>query len=194
MILGILFLLGGAACTLMAFRRLRGMRDPGWVQSEDTRLVISPAQGQDEPRVTLWRGDGIAFGPCWATWDPPQGMKVVSAPLPGSGSYRVAAAVDLGADDPLGTGDARLANLLRDALGSQALVLLPSAGDRPVLLHGTTLNARGSATGIGVEEAHLAALVAMLGDPVGLRVDVVRRRVQRGGWGSAQDQRQRGRN
>lgn len=193
MILGILFLLGGAALLVMAFLRLRAARDPDWVRSGATRLVIAPAAGQDEPRVALWRGDRVVFGPYRAAWDVPRNMGSLPAPLSGSGEYRVAGAVDLGAEDALGTGDPGLAKVLRNALGTSALVLVPVSGDRPVLLHGTARGARGSAGGIGIEQSHLDALIGRLGDPTGLRVEVVRRRVQRAGWGGAQEQRQRGR-
>ncbi|MEO3470434.1 hypothetical protein AAFN86_01115 [Roseomonas sp. CAU 1739] len=193
MILGILFLLGGAACLAMALRSLRAMRDPDWVRADQTCLVISPVQGQDEPRIMLRRGEGVAFGPYWATWDPPKAMAGLPAPVTGSGRYRVAALLDLGTEDPLGTGDARLAAMLRKALGARALLLQPEDGQRPVLLHGGVRGAAGSAGGIGIESAHLDALLGMLGDPAGLRVEVVRRRVQRAGWGGAQGQRQRAR-
>lgn len=193
MILGILFLLGGSALVVLAFQRLRGVSDPEWVRSESTRLVIAPASGQDEPRVTLWRGDAAVFGPCWATWDLPAGMSSAIAPLSEGGEYRVAGAVDLAGEDALGTGDPRLSRTLRTALGTSALVLAPTSGRRAVLLHATARGARGSAAGIGIEQGRLDALIGLLGDPTGLRVEVVRRRVQRGGWGGAQDRRQRGR-
>ena len=105
MILGVLFLLGGVASVVMAFGRLRAARDPNWVRSDATRLVIAPLPGRDEARVALWRGDRVAFGPCSASWDPPRRMSGVPAPIVGSGEYRVVAAVDLGAEDALGTGD-----------------------------------------------------------------------------------------
>ncbi|MBR0670436.1 hypothetical protein [Neoroseomonas soli] len=193
MILGILFLLGGAAFFVMALRHLRAAGDPNWVRSGTTRLVVGPVAGQDEPRVALWRGDGVAFGPCRSTWDPTPAMGGVPTPVSGSGEYRVAGAVDLSAEDALGTGDVRLAKTLRRELGSSALLLLPITGDRPVLLHGTVRGARGSAGGIGIEQGQLDALIGILGDPAGLRVEVVRRRVQRAGWGGAQDKRHRGR-
>ena len=117
----------------------------------------------------------------------------VPAPVSGSATFQVAGAVDLSAKIAPASGDAGIPEALRGAFGSQALVLMPVGGDRPVLLHGTARGARGSAGGIGIEEAHLAALIAMLGDPTGLRVEVVRRRVQRAGWGGVQGQRQRGR-
>ena len=193
MILGILFLLGGGACLVLAIRRLRAAKDPDWVRAEGTRLRIEPAAGQDAPRITLWRGDGIAFGPHPAVWDPPPAMRGLPAPLSGSGAYRVACVLDLGGADAFGTGDAALAAALRNALGTGALLLAPEAGDRPVLLHAMAGSAQGSAGGIGIGQGQFDALLALLGDPAGLRVEVVRRRVQRAGWGGAQDQRQRGR-
>jgi hypothetical protein len=120
-------------------------------------------------------------------------MTAVPAPVRGSGSYRVLAAVDLSGEDALGTGDARLARMLAGALGRSALILAPEEGDRPILLHGTTRGARGSAAGIGVEQAHLDRLIELVGDPVGLRVEIERRRVQRAGWGGAQAHRHRAR-
>lgn len=191
MILGILLLLGGGAFLVLAYRRLRAARDPNWVRAEATRLRIGPMPGQDEPRLALWRGDRLAFGPVPVAWDPPEGMAALPAPATGSGTYRVMGAVDLAGDDAFGTGDPRLAQTLRGALGTGALLLAPEGGDRPVLLHGTGRNAGGSAAGFGIKQAQLDALLAALGDPAGLRVEVVRRRVQRSGWGGAQGQRRR---
>jgi hypothetical protein len=193
MILGFLFVAGAVGLVLMAVRELRVARRGDWVRAEGTRLVIGPMPGQDEPRMTLQRDRRVAFGPYWATWDPPAGMTAVPAPVRGSGSYRVLAAVDLSGEDALGTGDARLARTLAGALGRSALILAPEEGDRPILLHGTTRGARGSAAGIGVEQAHLDRLIELVGDPVGLRVEIERRRVQRAGWGGAQAHRHRAR-
>jgi hypothetical protein len=193
MILGFLFVAGAVGLVLMAVRELRVARRGDWVRAEGTRLVIGPMPGQDEPRMTLQRDRSVAFGPYWATWDPPAGMTAVPAPVRGSGSYRVLAAVDLSGEDALGTGDARLARMLAGALGRSALILAPEEGDRPILLHGTTRGARGSAAGIGVEQAHLDRLIELVGDPVGLRVEIERRRVQRAGWGGAQAHRHRAR-
>lgn len=193
MILGILFVAGAVGLVLMAVRELRVARRGDWVRAEGTRLVIGPLPGQDEPRMTLQRDRSLAFGPYWATWDPPAGMTAVPAPVRGSGSYRVLAAVDLSGEDAFGTGDARLARTLAGALGRSALILAPEQGDRPILLHGTSRGARGSAAGIGVEQAHLDRLIELVGDPVGLRVEIERRRVQRAGWGGAQAQRHRAR-
>lgn len=193
MILGILLLLGGATFLVLAFRRLRAARDPDWVRAEATCLRVGPMPGQDEPRLALWRGDRLAFGPVPVAWDPPEAMAALPAPVTGSGAYRVMGAVDLAGDDAFGTGDPRLAQTLRGALGTSAMLLVPEGGDRPVLLHGTQRGARGSAGGIGIEQVQLDALLTALGDPAGLRVEVVRRRVQRAGWGGAQGERRRGR-
>jgi hypothetical protein len=176
-ILGILLLLGGIACLVAGFRRLR--RPQGG--DAPPRLVIAPAQGSDEPRILLRRGDGIAFGPHPARWDPARSMAT-------SGTWRVIAALDLAGKDALGTGDAALAGRLGDALGRRALVLEPLSGGRPLLLH-----AGGSAGGIGIAPRHLDGLLAMLGNPAGLEVELVRRRVRRAGWGAAQGHRRRGR-
>ncbi|MBR0678755.1 hypothetical protein GXW77_21515, partial [Roseomonas alkaliterrae] len=189
MILGFLFVAGAVGLVLMAVRELRAARRGDWVRAEGTRLVIGPLPGQDEPRMTLQRDRSVAFGPYWATWDPPAGMTAVPAPVRGSGSYRVLAAVDLSGEDAFGTGDARLARTLAGALGRSALILAPEQGDSPILLHGTTRGARGSAAGIGVEQAQLDRLIELVGDPVGLRVEIERRRVQRAGWGGAQAHR-----
>lgn len=193
MILGVIFLLGGAAMIAMAVRRLRSARNPNSPGADVLHLLVAPLPGQNEPRVTLRRGDGIVLGPYRANWDPPRGMDGVPAPISGSGQFQVAAAVDLGAEDALGLGEPRLAKLLRESLGSSALILTPVNGDRPVLLHGGPRGARGSVAGIGMEQVNLDALIDAVGDPVGLRVDVQRRRVQRMGWGGAQGQRQRSR-
>ncbi|MBB5691264.1 hypothetical protein FHS88_003417 [Roseomonas alkaliterrae] len=193
MILGFLFVAGAVGLVLMAVRELRAARRGDWVRAEGTRLVIGPLPGQDEPRMTLQRDRSVAFGPYWATWDPPAGMTAVPAPVRGSGSYRVLAAVDLSGEDAFGTGDARLARTLAGALGRSALILAPEQGDSPILLHGTTRGARGSAAGIGVEQAQLDRLIELVGDPVGLRVEIERRRVQRAGWGGAQAHRHRAR-
>lgn len=193
MTLGILLLLGGGAFLVLAFRRLRAARDPGWVRAETTRLRIDPMPGQDTPRLALWRGDRVAFGPVPVAWDPPEAMAALPAPVTGSGTYRVMGAVDLRGEDAFGAGDARLAQALRTALGTGALILMPDGGDRAVLLHGTGRAARASAGGIGIEQAQLDGLLATVGDPAGLRVEVVRRRVQRAGWGGAQGQRRRAR-
>lgn len=193
MIIGSLFLLGGAALILLGFRMLRALHNPGLGRTKGVRLVISTGGGQDAPQVALWRGADVVFGPCRATWDPPQSMRDVPAPTPQSGVYRVLAAVDLSAEDAFGTDDPRLAGTLREGFGTSALLLEPVSGDRPVLLHGTGRNARSSAGGVGIEQAQLDKLIRMLGDPAGLRVEVVRRRVQRAGWGGAQGQRHRAR-
>lgn len=193
MILGILLLLLGIVFFFLAWRRLRVTTDPDWVRADGTRLVIESAAGQDTPRATLWRNGGVAFGPCAVSWDPPKAMRELPTPTIGSATYRVSAAVDLGAEDAFNTGDPALARVLRESLGSRALVLVPPDGERPVLLHGLPRQARLSAGGIGIGEDRLAALLALLGNPAGLRVEVKRRRVQRAGWGQAQEQRRRGR-
>lgn len=193
MILGFIFLLGGAAMIVLALRWLRAATDPGGPGAAVLHLVVAPPPGQNEPRVTLRRGDGIVLGPYRASWDPPKGMEGVPAPVSGSGRFQVVGAVDLRAEDALGTGDPRLAKLLRDGLGASALVLAPLDGDRPLLLHGGPRGRRGSLAGIGMEQVQLDALIDTLGDASGLRVEVQRRRVQRMGWGGAQGQRQRSR-
>lgn len=191
MILGILLLLGGGLVFVFAFRNLRAAQDPDWVRRAETRLVISTVPGSDRPQVALWRGNGIAFGPAPASWDPPAGMK--HAPVTGSGDYQVSAAIDLSGEDVFGTRDARLAAMLRGAVGPTALLLAPRDGDRPLLLHGTPAPAAGSAVGIAMDQTRLEALLALTGDPAGLRVQLLRRRVQRAGWGGAQGQRHRSR-
>lgn len=192
MILGILLMLGAVALFVLAFRRLRAARDPAWVRAAATRLVIAPAAGASEPELALRHGETVAFGPVRASWDAPPSMSAVPAPVTGSGEYRVAAALDLSAEDAFGTGNARLAKLLREAIGPAALLLTSETAERPALLHGAP-RARGSVVGVAIAPESLDGLTALLGDPAGLRVQVVRRRVQRAGWGTAQGQRHRGR-
>lgn len=179
MILGILLLMGGGTFLILAFMRLRGANA---AQADTPRLVIGPMAGRDDARIMLLGGGGIIFGPHPARWDAARSMTA-------GGKWRVATAVDLSGEvDALAAGDARLAATLRGGVGPRAMVLEPLTGGRPVLLH-----TGGSAGGVGIAPAHLDALFALLGNPAGLEVELVRRNVQRAGWGSAQGQRRRAR-
>jgi len=190
---GLLFLLGGAALILLAWRQTAGARGGTLATAEGTRLLVTTTPGAEVPQLTLERRGAALFGPVPAAWDPPRDMAGLPAPVAGGGAYRAVAAVDLSGEDPLGTGDARVAQMLRRAFGGTALVLAPETGDRPILLHGVAAVGDGSAGGIGIGQARLDALLALLGKPEGLRVEVVRRRVVRQGWGPQQQQRQRAR-
>ena len=178
MILGILFLIGAAALVFLAWRQLRALRSGDWVREGDTRILVSGAAGQ-EPRLVLEARGAAVFGPVPATWDPPRGMTGVPPPVSRSGTYRVLGLVRLDGKDALGAGD--------------ALVLAAEDGGRPILLQGLAATGSGSAGGIGIGKTRLTQLLAVVGDPAGLRVEVVRRRVTRGGWGPQQERRHRGR-
>lgn len=191
MILGLLFLLGAGALFFLAWRQLRRARAGGWTKAEGTRLLVTLLPGREAPSLMLESGGATLFGPVAAAWDPPRGMAGVPAPVVGSATYRVLAVADLGAEDALATGDARLARSLRDAFGGTAMVLAPETTDRPILLHGQPPRATGSAGGVGIEQARLDGLLAVVGDAQGLRVEIVRRRLQRGGWGTQKAVRQR---
>lgn len=193
MILGILFLLGGGALILFGWRQIAGARSGAWVTAEGTRILVTTAPGAEVPRLSLESRGATLFGPVPAAWDPPRGMAAVPAPVTGSAAYRVGALVDLSGEDALGTGDPRLAKMLRGAFGGTALVLAPEAGDRPVLLQGLSAVADGSAGGIGIGQTRLEGLLGLVGKPEGLRVEVVRRRLVRRGWGPQQARRHRAR-
>lgn len=193
MILGILFLLAGGALILLVWRRLGGARSGAWVTAEGTRILVAAPPGAEVPQLSLESGGATLFGPVPAAWDPPRGMAGVPAPVTGSGAYRVSALADLSGEDALGAGDARVAGMLRGAFGGTALVLAPETGDRPILLQGLPAVADGSAGGIGIGQTRLEGLLRLLGRPEGLRVEVVRRRVVRRGWGPQQARRHRAR-
>ena len=60
-----------------------------------------------------------------------------------------------------------------------------------MLLHAVTSDADGAPGGIALQRARFDALVARIGDPAGLEVEVIRRRVQRAGWGGERARRRR---
>jgi hypothetical protein len=60
-----------------------------------------------------------------------------------------------------------------------------------MLLHGVGSQADGSIGGLSLPQARYDDLVARLGDPKGLALDVIRRRIQRAGWGGERAQRRR---
>jgi hypothetical protein len=64
-------------------------------------------------------------------------------------------------------------------------------GAAPMLLHGVTDPADGSIGGISLNAARFGELVARIGNPEGLAVEVLRRRIQRAGWGGERAQRRR---
>ena len=178
MILGILFLAGAAALVFLAWRQLSALRSGDWVKAGDARILVTGTAGE-EPRLTLEARGAAVFGPVPATWDPPRGMTGVPPPVSRSGTYRVLGLVRLDGKDAPGAGD--------------ALVLGAEDGGRPILLQGLPAIGDGSAGGIGIGKTRLAQLLDLVGDPAGVRVEVVRRRVTRGGWGPQQERRHRGR-
>jgi hypothetical protein len=195
MSIAILFLLCAAGLLWLAWRRLRSLRSGDWVRADGTRLRIATEPGKDKARLTLERGGAVVFGPVPAEWNPPAPVARLLADAPGPepvslarpGGYRVIGSVDLAGEDPLGAGDAALTLALHDACGHTALVLAPAGGaGTPLLLHGLPQKAGGSAGGIGVEQSKLDALLQATGDPQGMLVEVERRRIRRGGWGTRQ--------
>lgn len=202
MILGLLLLAGGVALIVLAWRSVRGASGGDWVRAPETRLTVETDPGAEAPRLTLTGSGGSLFGPVAADWAPPRALAAAlgnpeQAPrrLGGTvatGAWRVAAAVDLGAPDALGSGTPALDEAIRKAVGRTAMVLVRVGGDAaPVLLHGRDGRTEGSIGGIAVEHARLATLQSRLGDPTGLKVEVVRRRIQRAGWGTERAQRRR---
>jgi len=202
MILGLLFLTGGVALLVLAWRAVRIASEGDSARAEGTRLTVESESGGETPRLTLIRNGGTAFGPVAADWTPPDAAAAALGnpeATPGrlggavrTGAWRVAAAVDLGAPDALGSGAPGLDEALRKAIGRTALVLERVGDDGPpALLHGKGGRSEGSIGGIAIEHARLAALLARLGDPTGLKVDVLRRRIQRAGWGTERAQRRR---
>ncbi|MBP0466476.1 hypothetical protein J5Y09_21285 [Roseomonas sp. PWR1] len=195
MSIAILFLLCAVGLLWLAWRRLRGVRSGDWVRAEGTRLRVAAAPGTEKALVSLERGGAVVFGPVPAEWDPPAPVARLLADAPGPepvalarpGGYRVLGTVDLAGDDPFGAGDAGLTAALHEACGHTALVLAPAGGTGlPLLLHGLPQAARGSAGGIGVEQSKLDALLQATGDPQGMLVEIERRRIRRGGWGTRQ--------
>jgi hypothetical protein len=109
-----------------------------------------------------------------------------------TGRWRVAALLDLAAPDTFGTGDAALERRLAESLGGSAMLLeRVDGGAAPMLLHGVGSQTDGSIGGLSLPQARYDDLVARLGDPKGLALDVIRRRIQRAGWGGERAQRRR---
>ena len=202
MILAILFLLGAGVLVILAWRALRLARGGDWVRAADTRLVLETAPGDDRPGLRLESGGALRFGPIAAPWAPPAALSRTfgnAEATPGRlggmmlpGAYRAVALVDLAGPDLLGSGAPTLDEPLRRALGSSAMLFERVDGDAPpLLLHGADGRTGGSIGGISLPVARFTELTAMLGNPVGLRLEVVRRRIQRAGWGSERAQRRR---
>lgn len=195
MSVAILFLLCAAGLLWLAWRQTRALTTGEWVRAAGTRLRVGTPPGREAALVSLERGGTVVHGPLPAEWDPPPSVARMMLDAAGSdpavlargGAYRVLGAVDLAGDDPLGTGDAALTAALHDAFGHTAIVLVPEGRDGPpVLLHGLPKTARGSAGGVGVEQSRLDTLLQVTGDPAGMLVEIERRRIRRGGWGTRQ--------
>lgn len=201
MILSILFLLGAVVLVLLAWRSLRAARGGGAQSGAPLRLVVELARGDDRPGLRLERGDAVLFGPIAAPWSPPAALsqalgnaeatpgRLGGAMLPGT--YRVVALVDLSGTDVLASGAAALDKPLREALGASALLLEAVEGGAPLLLHGADGRAGGSIGGVCLPVARFTELVGMVGSAPGLSVDIVRRRIQRAGWGGERAHRRR---
>jgi len=202
MILGILFLVGAAVLAVLAWRGLRRASGGDWVRAQGTRIVVEVPPGQEPPRLRLESGGAVLFGPAAARWAPSGGVsQALGNPgaAPGrlggaaaTGTWRVVAMVDLGAPGVVGSGDAALDARLAEGLGGPAMVLEREGGGAPpMLLHGVSNHSKGSIGGMALGTAQFGELVARIGDPTGLVVDVVRRRIQRDGWGGERAQRRR---
>ncbi|MBR0681386.1 hypothetical protein GXW74_12895 [Roseomonas eburnea] len=200
MMLAVLFLLAGLAMPVLAWRVLRRADRPGGGGASPRLLVTVPA-GEETPRLTVQRGDAVVFGPVRAEWSAPPAMARLlgnpdrEAGRPGSpvatGTYRVLGVADTAAALP-GSGDAALDDRLRQAIGPTAMVLAPVADGAPILLHGLVAKEKGSAGGIAIPPSALDRLLGVLGDAQGIEVEVVRRRIQRSGWGVGGSRRRRG--
>lgn len=201
MILAILFIAGGLAMAWLAWRAIASARDGDWVRSPGTRLVIEAAPRQDKPELRLVSGDAILFGPTAADWAPvPDLSRALGNPeaVPGRaggavmpGTYRVLALLDLTAPDAIASGITALDPVLRRQWGDRALLLAPDAGGRPPILLHARRNGGSGPGGIAVAPGTIEALTARIGDPAGLAVEVIRRRIRRDGWGQARASRHR---
>lgn len=201
MILSILFLLGAVGLLVLAWRSLRQASGDDGQSGGETRLVVEMARGDDRPGLRLERGDTVMFGPIAVFWAPPAALakalgnaeatpgRLGGAPPPGT--YRVAALVDLSGSDVLGSGAVALDEPMRQALGASALLLEPVDGGAPLLLHGANGKAGGSLGGLSLPVARFADLIGMIGNASGLQMEIVRRRIQRAGWGSERAHRRR---
>jgi len=202
MILGILFLIGAAVLAILAWRGLRLASGGDWVRAEGTQIVVETAPGQAAPRLRLESGGAVMFGPVAAEWAPrsavsqalgnPEATPGRAGGAAATGMWRVVAAVDLLAPDAIGSGDAALDRRLAESLGGSAMVLQRvHGGAPPMLLHGTSNLAEGSIGGIALDAGRFGELAARIGEPEGLGVKVIRRRIQREGWGGERAQRRR---
>jgi len=201
MILALLFIGGGLAMAWFAWRAIASARSGDWVRSAGTRLVIEAAPRKETPELRLASGTTTLFGPVMAFWAPaPVLSKALGNPeaVPGRaggatmpGTYRALALLDLTAQDAIACGTTALDGPLRKQLGDRAMLLDPEAEGRPpILLHVRQHGGTGPG-GIAVEAGTIEALTARTGDPAGLVVEVIRRRIRRDGWGKAQESRQR---
>ena len=202
MILGTLFLLGAVVLMALAWREIRRAGSGDWVRASGTRLVVEAAAGQSAPRLRLESGGAVMFGPVAGEWAPRAALaQALGNPeaTPGraggaapTGAWRVVALVDLTAPETFGTGDAALDRRLAETLGGSAMLLERVDGAAaPMLLHGIAAQADGSIGGIALTAARFGELAARLGNPEGLAVEVLRRRVQRAGWGGERGRRRR---
>lgn len=196
MTLAILFLVTGAGLFVLAWRQLRGAQRGDWVRSAGTRIVVAASRQDGRQELRMMSGTQAVFGPVSAHWDPTPAIQRAfeadgaGAPL-ARGTYEVIGMVDLGAPDALGTGDERLAAAIQRSFGHAAMILRGPDDRMPALLHGLPQGGSGGAGGVGVARVSLDALVALTGDPQGMRVDVERRRIRRDGWGTPQTPRRR---
>ncbi|MBR0651810.1 hypothetical protein GXW78_19225 [Roseomonas terrae] len=202
MILATLFLLGALVLLVLAWRALRRLNGAAAADGPGMRIVLKARPGKETPELTLESNGTVMFGPVTASWapDPTLARALDNAEgAPGraggavaAGSWRVAALVDLAAADALGSGQPALDARLRRSLGDSALLLeRVDGGAPPVLLHGRSREAIGSLGGIGMQRERFVDLLARLGEPRGLAVEVLRRRIQRAGWGGERAQRRR---
>ncbi|WP_431285640.1 hypothetical protein ACQW02_12890 [Humitalea sp. 24SJ18S-53] len=201
MILATVFLLGAAILLVLARRNLRRARGGGdEVRASDTRLVLKAEPGTETPSLWLERGGVVIFGPVAAAWAPHlDNAQAFGNPeaLPGraggavvAGRYHVVAMVDLSAHDAIGSGQTALDERLRNTLGNSAMVLEPvDGGAPPILLHGVFSLGGGSPAGIALQARHFLDMTGRLGNPEGLTVEVIRRRIQRAGWGGERGRR-----
>lgn len=155
------------------WRALRGLLRGDWVRAPRTRLLVTPRPGSNAPALTLER-DGVAlFGPVPLRWGEAPGKAGAAAgdAGPASGVYRVAAACRLDAPEEA---------LARQCFGASVLLLQREGDGAPLLLHALA-RSRGEAPGaLGLAPA---ALLELLGDPRGLRLELLRRDIRRAGWG-----------
>lgn len=178
MVIAAILALAGLVLLARGWLALRGLRRGDWVRAPRTRLLATPRPGSDAPALTLER-DGVSlFGPVPLRWGEAPGQGEAAGPA--SGVYQVAAACRL--DAP---GEA----LARQCFGPVVVVLHGQDDGRPLLLHGLS-RSRGEAPGaLGLAPAQLEALLDLLGDPRGLRLELLRRDIRRAGWGLARRRR-----